>query len=54
MAKFHRAILEKDLGQMQEAIEAIYYQNEFLANSMLIYVNSYNFDKLLSLVDPYN
>lgn len=54
LAKFYRAVLEGDLEKMQEAIEEIYSQNEFLANSMLVYVNSYNFEKLLSLVEPYN
>lgn len=50
LAKFYRSLLEGDLEQMQEAIEEIYSQNEFLANSMLVYVKSYNFYKFLSLV----
>jgi len=54
LAEFYQAILEGDVEKMQEAIREIYSQRESLANSLLACVYRYDFDKLLSLVEPYN
>lgn len=50
LANFADAILEGDVAKMQNSIQEISSQHESLANSLLAYVNRYDFNNLLNLV----
>ncbi len=54
LAQFSEAILEGDVAIMQNCIQDISSQNQSLANSLLAYVNRYDFETLLSLVSLEN
>ncbi|MBD1907072.1 PAS domain S-box protein [Funiculus sociatus GB2-A5] len=52
LARLRQAIIEGDLEQITALLEQVHLQNEVLANALLSLANQYQFDQLLTLLQP--
>ncbi|MBD1927232.1 PAS domain S-box protein [Trichocoleus sp. FACHB-90] len=52
LARLRQAIVEGDLEQITALLEEVHLQNEVLANALLSLANQYQFDQLLTLLQP--